>query len=96
MTHYRLVYSKDFQKIFKKMDSSVQKLVASYIKNNLENKDSLKIPGRSLPGEKKGITRFKIGNYRLVTEIRDNIIIVLMLTFGYQKDKYPQQIKNYV
>ena len=93
MTHYRLVYSKDFQKIFKKLDNSVQKLVASYIKNNLENKDSLRIPSRSLPGDRKGITRFKIGNYRLITQIRDNIIVVLMLTFGYPKDKDTQQIK---
>ena len=54
MKPYKLIYSKDFQKIFKKLDSSVQKLVASYIKHNLENTDNPGNHGKALIGDKKG------------------------------------------
>lgn len=88
MKRYKLIYSKDFQKIFKKLDSSVQKLVASYIKHNLKNTDNPREHGKALVGDKKGLWRYRIGNYRLIIEIQDNKLIVLILTFGHQKDVY--------
>ena len=88
MKHYRLVYSRDFQKIFKKLDPSVQKLVASYIKHNLENTDDPRIHGKALVGDKKGLWRYRIGNYRLIVEIQDDVLIVLILTFGHRKEAY--------
>ncbi len=88
MTHYKLLFSKDFQKIFKKLDSSVQKLVASYIKHNLENTDNPRNHGKALVDDKKGLWRYRIGNYRLIAEIQDNKLIILILTFGHRRDVY--------
>lgn len=88
MKRYKIIFSKDFQKIFKKLDSSVQKLVASYIKHNLENTDDPRIHGKALIGDKKGLWRYRIGNYRLIVEIQDDKLIILILTFGHRKDVY--------
>ena len=88
MVHYKLIYSKDFQKIFRKLDPSVQKLVASYIKHNLEETDNPRRHGKPLIGDKKGLWRYRIGNYRLIAEIQDDKLIVLMLTFGHRSDVY--------
>lgn len=88
MKRYKLIFSKDFQKIFKKLDSSVQKLVASYIKHNLENTDDPRIHGKALIGDKKGLWRYRISNYRLIVEIQDDKLIILILTFGHRKDVY--------
>ena len=88
MKRYKLVYSKDFQKIFKKLDPTVQRLVASYIKHNLENADDPRIHGKALIGDKKGLWRYRIGNYRLIVEIQDDKLIILILTFGHRKDIY--------
>ncbi len=88
MKRYRIIYSKDFQKIFKKLDPSVQRLVAAYIKHNLENTNDLRARGKALIGDKKGLWRYRIANYRLIVEIRDNTLIVLVLTFGHRSDVY--------
>ena len=88
MKRYRIIYSKDFQKIFKKLDPSVQRLVAAYIKHNLENTNDPRARGKALIGDKKGLWRYRIANYRLIVEIRDNTLIVLVLTFGYRSDVY--------
>lgn len=88
MMNYRLVYAKDLQKLFKKLDPSVQKLVASYIKNNLENTDNPRVHGKPLLGDKKGLWRYRIGNYRLIVDIQDDVIVILILTFGYRKNIY--------
>lgn len=88
MMRYRLVYSKDFQKLFKKLDPSVQKLVVSYIKNNLENTDNPRAHGKPLIGDKKGLWRYRISNYRLIADIQDDVLVILILTFGHRKNIY--------
>ena len=88
MKRYRIIYSKDFQKIFKKLDPSVQRLVAAYIKHNLENTNDPRARGKALIGDKKGLWRYRFANYRLIVEIRDNTLIVLVLTFGHRSDVY--------
>lgn len=81
---YRIVYSQDFLKIFKKLDNSVQRLVASYIKRYLLDTDNPRQHGKALVGELKGFWRYRIGDYRLIVEIKDNEIIIVMLTFGHR------------
>ena len=88
MKHYKLIYSKDFQKLFKKLDSSVQKLVASFIKHNLENTENLRLYGKALKANKKGLWRYRIGSYRLIVDIQDDKLIILILTFGHRRDVY--------
>ena len=88
MRPYKLIYSKDFQKLFKKLDPSVQRLVASYIKHNLEKTDNPRKHGKALIGDKKGLWRYRIGSYRLIVEIQDSRLIVLILTFGHRSDVY--------
>lgn len=88
MKHYKIIYSHDFQKQFKKLDPSVQKLVASYIKKNLENTDNPRLHGKALIGDMKGLWRYRIANYRLITKIEDDDLIIIILTFGHRKDIY--------
>ena len=38
--------------------------------------------------EKKGLWRYRIGNYRLIVENQGNKLIILILTFGYRKEIY--------
>ena len=88
MSRYRIIYSGDFQKIFRKLDPSVQKLVASWIKHNLVDTDDPRRHGKALSGEMKGLWRYRIADYRLIVEIRDRELIVLILTFGHRSEVY--------
>lgn len=81
--NYRIIYSKDFQKIFKKLDLSVQRLLASYIKHNIIESSNPRNHGKALVGDKKGLWRYRIASYRLITEIKDDELIFLMPSFGY-------------
>lgn len=88
MKSYRIVYSKDFQKLFKKLDPSVQRLVAAYIKHNLEDTINPRLKGKALTGNKKGLWRYRIANYRLIVEIKDDVLVILVLTFGHRSNVY--------
>ena len=49
----------NFQKLFKKLDPSVQRLVAAYIKHNLEGTYDPISRGKALTGDKKGLWRYR-------------------------------------
>ena len=44
--------------------------------------------GKALTGDKKGLWRYRIGEYRLIIEIQDDKLIILILTVGHRKDVY--------
>ena len=88
MKRYRIVYSKDFRKLFRKLDPSVQKLVAAYIKHNLEDTDDPRARGKALTVDRKGLWRYRIADYRLIVGISDDVLVILILTFGHRSDIY--------
>lgn len=86
--HYRVVTSQLFEREFKKLDFSVQKLIAKYIKNNLDGSTNPKVKGKALTGDKKGLWRYRIADYRLICEINDDQIYILLLNIGHRKEVY--------
>jgi mRNA interferase RelE/StbE len=41
-----------------------------------------------LHGEKRGLWRYRVGDYRPICDIQDEQITVLVLTLGHRKDVY--------
>lgn len=69
MTAYKFVTTENFDKEFKKLDESIQKIIAKYIKDNLINSTNPFLKGKSLTANLKGIWRYRIMNYRLLNEL---------------------------
>ena len=44
--------------------------------------------GKPLHGEKQGLWRYRVGHYRLICDIQDERVIVLVLEVGHRKDVY--------
>ena len=79
MTHYVIETTPEFDAQFKKLDRSVQKKVLTWIAKHLENTDNPRAYGKALRYEFKGLWRYRIGNYRLLTRILDDKLIIFMI-----------------
>lgn len=44
--------------------------------------------GKGLTGNLKGFWRYRVGNYQIVCEIKDEELIVLAVVIAYRKDVY--------
>lgn len=84
MTAYKFVTTENFDKEFKKLDESIQKIIAKYIKDNLINSANSFLKGKSLTANLKGIWRYRIMNYRLLVEIKENKFIIKALAIGHR------------
>ena len=75
------------KKQLKKVDKKWQEKVLDY----LEEVSVLEDPrsrGKALIGNKKGLWRYRVGDYRVICQIIDNEFIILTVTIGHRKDMY--------
>ena len=88
MIAYKFVTTTTFDKEFKKLDKSVQKIIAKYIKSNLINSTNPFLKGKALTTNLKGIWRYRIMNYRLLVEIKEDKFIIKALSIGHRREIY--------
>ena len=85
---YDVEYSKTAMNTIKKMDSSASKLIRTWIEKNLMNTENPRIKGKALTGDLKGLWRYRVGDYRILAEIQDNKIVILILDIGHRSKIY--------
>lgn len=85
---YTLKYSERAMKQLKKLDKGTQKLILTWVEKNLENCDNPRIKGKGLTANRSGEWRYRVGNYRIICDIRDKELIILALSIGHRRNIY--------
>jgi mRNA interferase RelE/StbE len=85
---YTLRYSDRAIKQLTKLDVGVQRLILTWIASNLENCENPRIKGKSLTANRSGEWRYRVGDYRIICDIRDDELIILALSIGHRKNIY--------
>ena len=83
-----LEFSKRFDKQFSKLDKSTQRYLFNWLIKNVDNVENPRYSGKSLTGNKTGLWRYRIGNYRVIADINDGRCVILALEVGHRKDIY--------
>lgn len=86
--NYRVRYEGAAQKQLKKMDRFQARLLVSWIGKHLEGSDNPRAIGKGLVGNRSGEWRYRVGDYRIIANIDDQLITILILTIGHRKDVY--------
>ena len=85
---YDVEYSKTAMNTIKKMDSSTSNLIRTWIEKNLMNTENPRIKGKALTGDLKGLWHYRVGDYRILAEIQDAKIVILILDIGHRSKIY--------
>ena len=88
MKKYHVDYSPDAQKIIDKLDSSVKKRINNWIVNNLEGCENPRWQGKALKGNLKGRWRYRVGDYRIIADIQDDKVVILIVDVKKRNDAY--------
>lgn len=86
--NYKVLFSDEAKKELKKLDKHTAILILAWIRKNLEGCSNPRQHGKGLTANRSGQWRYRVGNYRLLAEISDNTITILILNIGYRKDIY--------
>ena len=80
------IFDRSSIKQLKKLDKYVAALIVGWIRKNLENCNDPRIHGKALTANRSGQWRYRVGDYRLICEIQDEIITILVLTIGHRRE----------
>lgn len=75
-------------KELKKLDRKIQTQVFNFLDRLVENHASARSIGLPLKGKSKGLWRYRVGDYRLICEIQDHKLVILVLDIGHRKEVY--------
>lgn len=59
-----------------------------FVKNTLSQMENPRATGKALQGEFKGLWRYRVGDYRLICDIQDNKLIILVIDIGHRRNIY--------
>ena len=76
---YRVLFTDAAKKKLKKLDKNTAKLILAWIRKNLEGCSDPRAYGKALRADRQGQWRYRIGDYRLLAEIEDDKIIILII-----------------
>jgi mRNA interferase RelE/StbE len=85
---YRFVKTKKFDRQMSKLDLHIRSKIAGYIEDVLKRLTSPRLLGKPLLGDKLGLWRYRIGDYRLICKIEDEVVTVIMLSMAHRKNVY--------
>ena len=85
---YRIVFTQRAVKELKKLDKYTSALIIGWLNKNIEGCENPRIHGKGLVENKSGQWRYRIGDYRVICEIQDDEVIVLVLEVGHRKNVY--------
>ena len=89
---YTVEYTKWAIKQLKKLDKQTSALLLGWIEKNLVDCDNPRQFGKGLTANRKGEWRYRIGDYRLVADIQDDKIVILILNIGHRRDIYKDKL----
>ena len=87
---WQVKYRKKAEKQFSKLPSHIQERISKKLESvaNLKNPRS---DGKPLTGKYLGRWRYREGDYRIICDICDNELIILVVKVGNRKDIYKKK-----
>lgn len=71
-----------------KLDKNARKKIVEYLENRvLASQDPYQF-GKPLKGDRSGIWRYRVGDYRILCQIENQALIVLVVAVGHRKNIY--------
>ena len=83
---FRIVFSEKALKQLKKLDRSTASLITGWLRKNIEGCSNPRQHGKGLTADRSGQWRYRVGSYRIIVDINDVKLLVLVLEIGHRKN----------
>ncbi len=87
-----MIWSVEFDdaaaKELRKLDRQAQQEILRYLRERISTSEDPRRFGKPLSRELTGLWRYRVRNYRIICNIEDEKLVVLVLRVGHRKDIY--------
>jgi len=85
---YEVDYTKAARKLLRKMDPHDRSIILTWIDDNLVKCTNPRAHGSPLSGERAGEWRYRVGDYRILANIYDDIVTIQVFKVGHRGKVY--------
>jgi len=72
----------------RKLGSEAERLITRYLRERIATADDPRRFGHALTGDRKGLWRYRVGDYRIIASIEDDRFVVLVVMIGHRREVY--------
>ncbi|HQV83258.1 MAG TPA: type II toxin-antitoxin system RelE/ParE family toxin [Ornithinibacter sp.] len=87
MSRWALETSPQFDKAARRLDPQILRRVRVYLDEVCDLEDP-RSRGKGLSGQLSGYWRYRVGDYRVLVEIRDDSLVIVAITLGHRSGIY--------
>ena len=85
---YSVWYSEEARRDLKKTDKHQAKFIIAWIEKHLVGCENPRLYGKPLGYDRKGEWRYRIGVYRLIASIQDDVVTIEIISIGHRRKIY--------
>jgi mRNA interferase RelE/StbE len=85
---YTVEYTKTALRQLKKMDRKIASFIVSYVEEKLVDCEDPRRYGKALQGNLNDKWRYRVGDYRILAKIQDDIVVITVVEVGHRRDVY--------
>ena len=86
--NFKIKFTEQALKQLKKIDKHTASLITGWLRKNIEGCSDPRQHGKGLTANRSGQWRYRVGDYRIIAEIQDEEIIVLVIEIGHRRNIY--------
>ena len=85
---WTIEYTETAKKQLRKLDKPSARQIVDYLDTRIAQLNDPRSSGKALVGPLGGLWRYRVGDYRVICEIRDDVLITLVVQIGNRREVY--------
>ncbi|TJU92410.1 MAG: type II toxin-antitoxin system RelE/ParE family toxin [Mesorhizobium sp.] len=85
---WTLEYARSARKFVEKLDPKTRHRIRDFIENRIAVLDNPCEAGKALKGPLATFWRYRVGDYRIICDVQDSRLVILVVTIGHRGDIY--------
>ena len=83
---YKVEFTERALKDLKKLDKPTAALILGWVRKNLDGCENPRQHGKGLTANSSGEWRHRVGDYRLLAEVKENSVTVITINDGHSQE----------
>lgn len=85
---WKISFSKKAEKQLDRLSPEIQLQITNYLFRRVAAEPDPRLLGKALSGDRKGYWRYRVGDYRIICEIRNKELLIVVIQVGHRREVY--------
>ncbi len=85
---WKISFNKKAEKQLDKLDQETRLQITSHLFQRVAVEPDPRLLGKALTGALRGYWRYRVGDYRIICEIKNKELLILVIEVGHRREVY--------